>query len=101
MINIKNTMLYNYTDKMIEMDFGSVDEFEKLDIKAKTVILQLYHERMMDNNKTYFNGYDRLFNTTTESSYLINTMPLYNILEDNIHQMSKYKNSIDKLLKLM
>lgn len=83
--NLKNTTYTSFTVDYIKKDFGSVEEFYKLDDKIKTIILQLYNERELDNKIVMGDNWSRKFNCT-ESYKLIHDARKFNIkTNNNIH----------------
>lgn len=75
-INLPNTRYNSWTVDFIKSDFGSLDNFYKLDDNTKTIILQLYHERNIDNNKINSSNWSKKFNCTN-SSKILRTKPKY------------------------
>lgn len=84
-INLPNTRYNSWTVEFIISDFGSLDNFYKLDDNTKTIILQLYHERNIDNNKINCSNWTRKFNCTN-SSKILHTKPKYIMETDTYHK---------------
>lgn len=84
-INLPNTRYNDWTIEFIISDFGYLDNFYKLDDNTKTIILQLYHERNIDNNKINSSNWTKKFNCTN-SSKILRSKPKYIMETDDYHQ---------------
>ena len=81
-IKLPNTLYNSWAVEFIISDFECLDNFYKLDNNTKTIILQLYHERNIDNNKINSSNWSKKFNCTN-SSKILRTKPKYIMETDN------------------